>query len=1168
MVKIPGTSLARNHRNHQLQTPPPTATEKKATPHHHFYPNTIHQPAVLYDKMSTPPSNIVTSPLTGNKRKQPDPPEEPESEDVVVSTSLLSTIPLSLPERKKEKTDSPIETTKATAVLEETSSVVAATLPETSSIAPVTTSTSATTLAEENKAVAVGASKEKKGEAEPTVSKVDIVSGDKDNNSTSKEDAAKSAEAPSSSSSSGVNVDVEMKDVEETNDESKRVEETEAAIPETANTTKNSEEVTTKSDTDVLMKDAEKLVESDGKTNNNAQVPDKEVDKMENVETKITTENETKDSKQEEIVPNKIDGKFNWDIIRAKLSSQNIQIIFGTLTELRDDFELLHSTEYPSVLATLVPIFGNLLNTLPCSPPDNPYSQSSGIAQNNQFSSNQYIHRVRHGIMELCNSFPCNEVLRPYVVKVMAMAIGVLKKDYEENALLASKIIVELHKNYRQLLTDHTEPYLNFVLSSYRNLSSNVQKNLTWKDSDQSKVTPDYALKSEMSFRILTECPLTVILIFQLYPKFIKSYLMQLLPLMMDALGQRPPPPPSSSSLQLRSTVKKDESIKDGSKEGSNTNSDLQAQKEAIYTQLYYKRAREFLSAQVKTLTFVTFLLSRYGEQMKPHEDNLATNVLNLFQMCPREAIATRKDLLLALRHIFATDFRSGFFKHIDLLLDDRVLIGKHKQSEHTHLRVEAYGALATLIPHVCSKLTLIQISRVVLLYSRVLHDASMNLPLKSQMMSINLLLCMVDTVFQNTEERASFGRDILYRIFENLVWKMRHLSQNGTYKATTMKVNINGSSTGSTPQPLADDKKENNEMFRNRIAQMYGDQSLENQDTISNVKSLIKMILPGFKKLIWCINSYGAQREKIKRGKSESDKSKTSMTNQHYSSWYEEMAMQTMSTNEQKLVDNCLVWSLDAIQIFNDDSSESSEKPAKSATTFRLALDLLASALAVMDSFSFQRVVGPRVGMIFEAVVRDPDAIVIVQKFLLHSTNISPTFASCLIKYLMQNVRYLSISQEKDESSQVSTVERKAEVMQQLFEILFSSLAVYPKNEFVVRPHLQTLIATCLRHATNNEEILWPGINLKILKKLFHAIAGGKFEESYKEILPLLSPLLNGLYRISLQAKNKVVKNVIIDICLTIPARLSSHLPHLPLLLRVIVSALQTNDGELINLG
>lgn len=1140
--------------------------------------------------MSTPPSNIVTSPLTGNKRKQPDPPEEPGSDDVVVSTSLLST-PLSSPERKKEKTDSPIETTKSTAVLEETSSVVSVTLPVTSSIAPVTTSTStsATTLAAENKAVAVEASKENKLEAEPTVSKIDIVSGDQDNNLSSKEDVAtiKSAEAPSSSSSSsGENVDVEMKDLEKTNDESKRVElkDTKTTMPETENATKNSEEVATKADTDVIMKNAEKVVESDdGKINNNAQVPDKKVDtdvNMENVETMITTENETKGTKEEEIVPNKIDGKFNWDVIRTKLSSKNIQIIFGTLSELRDDFELLHSTEYPSVLATLVPIFGNLLNTLPCSPPDNPYSQSSGIAQNNQFSSNQYIHRVRHGVMEFCNSFPCNEVLRPYVVKVMAMAIGVLKKDYEENALLASKIIVELHKNYRQLLTDYAEPYLNFVLSSYRNLSSNVQKNLNWKDSDQSKVTPDYALKSEMSFRILTECPLTVILIFQLYPKFIKSYLMQLLPLMMEALGQRPPPPPSSSSLQLQSTVKKDESTKDGSTEGSNNTSDLQAQKEAIYTQLYYKRARELLSAQVKTLTFVTFLLSRYGEQMKPYEDNLATNVLNLFQMCPREAIATRKDLLLALRHIFATDFRSGFFKHIDLLLDDRVLIGKHKQSEHTHLRIEAYGALATLIPHVCSKLTLIQISRVVLLYSRVLHDASMNLPLKSQMMSINLLLCMVDTVFQNTEERASFGRDILYRIFENLVWKMRHLSQNGTYKAATMKVNINGSCkgvatnaatlTGSTSisQPLADDIKENNEMSRNRMAQMYGDQSLENQDTISNVKSLIKMILPGFKKLIWCINSYGAQREKIKRGKSESDKSKTSMTiNQHYSAWYEEMAMQTMSINEQKLVDNCLVWSLDAIQIFKDDS-ESSEKPVESATTFHQALDLLASALAVMDSFSFQRVVGPKVGMIFEAVVRDPEAIVIVQKFLLHSTNISPTFASCLIKYLMQNVTYLSFSQEKDKSSQGSKVERKAEVMQNFFEILFSSLAIYPKNEFVVRPHLQTLIATCLRHATNNEEILWPGINLKILKKLFHAIAGGKFEESYKEILPLLSPLLNGLYRIYLQAKNKVVKNVIIDICLTIPARLSSHLPHLPLLLRVIVSALQTNDGELINLG
>jgi transformation/transcription domain-associated protein len=84
----------------------------------------------------------------------------------------------------------------------------------------------------------------------------------------------------------------------------------------------------------------------------------------------------------------------------------------------------------------------------------------------------------------------------------------------------------------------------------------------------------------------------------------------------------------------------------------------------------------------------------------------------------------------------------------------------------------------------------------------------------------------------------------------------------------------------------------------------------------------------------------------------------------------------------------------------------------------------------------------------------------------------------------------------------------------------------------------------------------------------MFRAIAGGKYEDSYKEILPLLPTLLNGLYRIFISTDHSILRQVIIGLCLTIPARLSSLLPHLSLLLRIIVPALQSDDGDLINLG
>lgn len=1083
--------------------------------------------------MSTPNSNdISTSPLlTGTKRKQPDPPEG--GENVAVSTTSNDATN-SVTDNITNKESPPPEKKRDVTV----------TSTDKNDNDPSTTSVKTTSA------------------TEPTSAESE--------SKTNRDDTSKDE-----------NKDVEMKDI---NDSSELVtkEEKDGYSPNAKGEEKEAA-TSMSTDGDAVMTDVTQKTE--GAARSAESIPSVK-------EQQQTVQQSNKRKKGENV---------NWESIRSRLSSSNLPTVLAAITELKEDFELLHSTEYPTTLATLLPAFGSVLKTLPCCPPDNPYTRGANTSISTDDknieskaitnTSNGDIYRIRNGIMEYCNNFPCNEILRPHASQLMSILIEVLRTDYEENALLATKLIVELHKNYRHLLIEYAEPYLDFVLMCYRSLGTNVQNNLTFQNvisSMNSETNTDnasddggqtaaltgtavstasssankyyYALKSSVSFRILTECPLTVILIFQLYPKFIRSHLMQLLPLMMEALGQRPPQPPT---FPPSSVTSKQEDI-------------LQ---QTIIKQLFYKRARELLAAQVKTLTFVTFLLSRYGEQMKSYEDHLATNVLNLFQMCPREAMATRKDLLLALKHIFVTDFRKGFYKHIDLLLDDRVLIGKHKQSEHTNLRIEAYGALATLIPHICTKLSLIQISRIVHLYSRVLHDASMNLPLKSQMMGVNLLLQMVDAVFHNTDERASFGRDILYRIFQNLVWKIGHLAKHGIVNITALEISSNSSSRRKRCKTVSIDdnkvlssKDDADEEYSNRLEQMYGGETLENQEDIGKVKALIRIILPGFKKLIWCISNYGAEREKIKRVKNESDRNLKDTAlfsnNQHYSPWYEEMSVQSMSVIEQKLVENCLVWTLKAIQIFKDDSATNDSKPSE----FHNAFDSLASALSVMDSFTFRRVIGPKINIIIDAVVKDADAIIMIQKFLLQrsnippDSNISPTFASCLINYLMQNTKELSPATQN--SASMTSGKRKLEVILQLFELLFSSLAVSPKNELVLRPHLQSLVSTCLRYTINSDEIISPGINLEIIRKLFRAIAAGKFEESYKEISPLLSPLLNGLYRIFCQIENQFVRKIIIELCLTVPARLSSLLPHLPLLLRVITPALQTNDGDLINLG
>ena len=138
---------------------------------------------------------------------------------------------------------------------------------------------------------------------------------------------------------------------------------------------------------------------------------------------------------------------------------------------------------------------------------------------------------------------------------------------------------------------------------------------------------------------------------------------------------------------------------------------------------------------------------------------------------------------------------------------------------------------------------------------------------------------------------------------------------------------------------------------------------------------------------------------------------------------------------------------------------------------------------------------------------------------------------------------------------------------MLELFERALKSLVTFPDNEAALRPYLRQIVSSCLRSTVERSEG-WPDNNCILLRYTFRAISAGKFEESYKELLPLLPTILNGLYRIFLATEDTNLRHVIIELCLTVPARLSSLLPHMSLLLRMIIHALNSNTGDLVNLG
>jgi transformation/transcription domain-associated protein len=421
---------------------------------------------------------------------------------------------------------------------------------------------------------------------------------------------------------------------------------------------------------------------------------------------------------------------------------------------------------------------------------------------------------------------PQNDVFRPYVSNILITAMEILKNDYEENGLVASRIVFELHNNYRPYLADFVQPFWDFITNCFRMLPTNAVRNFelplpavavlpisqstyppvptlipssmsasmatlpaatqescnkldpsstetaavtknvvvaakvtseqvsvsppvgiqqhmkpdahvssarSASSSTVSTVSPNMAptnrlsassltqvpvvssfsqptastsvpfsaispsegpllagtksaksshyhpklhgaansillcsLKSSASFNVLKECPLIATFVIQHYTKFVHSNISTLLPLMVDALSIFPPALPVPGLSKSADHLKQQH-------------------------QIHKLRTRELVACQVETLTFLTFILRAFTDQMKRYQDRMCTNVVSLLKSCPIDAVAARRDLLIALKHLLNTSFREGFYGHIDTLLDGRAISGGRFSIMHQHNNISEY---------------------------------------------------------------------------------------------------------------------------------------------------------------------------------------------------------------------------------------------------------------------------------------------------------------------------------------------------------------------------------------------------------------------------------------------------------------------------------------------
>lgn len=323
-----------------------------------------------------------------------------------------------------------------------------------------------------------------------------------------------------------------------------------------------------------------------------------------------------------------------------------VQVRLQMAMEVRDSLEIAHTSEYLNFLKCYFRAFSAILGQLTTP-------QTTETAE----------HKVRNVVVEILNRLPHSEVLRPFVQDLLKLSLHVLTHDNEDNALISIRIIFDLLRNFRPTVESEVQPFLDFVCNIYRNFPATVQhffsapppattaptnnpnsNSILGDDGGVgggggpgvSYVGPGPLNPSTRSFKIVAESPLVVMFLFQLYTKLVQTNIPYLLPLMVTAISipgpEKVPPHLKPQFVELR-------------------------------------------GAQVKTLSFLTYLLKSYADYIRPHEESICKSIVNLLVTCP-DSVSIRKELLIALKHVLNSDFRRGLFPLIDTLLEERVLIG------------------------------------------------------------------------------------------------------------------------------------------------------------------------------------------------------------------------------------------------------------------------------------------------------------------------------------------------------------------------------------------------------------------------------------------------------------------------------------------------------------
>jgi transformation/transcription domain-associated protein len=757
------------------------------------------------------------------------------------------------------------------------------------------------------------------------------------------------------------------------------------------------------------------------------------------------------------------------------------------------------------------------------------------------------------------------EAVEPHAAKIVDKLMGLVKLENEDNAVLCMKTIMDFQRHQTKALAERVQPFLDLIQEMFETMTQAVHDTFdsgtpapasqgvpSTPNNHQYSQSPRPSspataltsgpagdlgsehqqtrmlLKGMQSFKVLAECPIIVVSLFQTYRNCVNKNVKLFVPLIKNVL-----------LLQAKPQEKAHEEAKAQGRVFTGVSREIR------------NRAAfgDFITAQVKTMSFLAYLLRVYANQLSDFLPTLPDIVVRLLKDCPREKSGARKELLVAIRHIINFNFRKIFLKKIDELLDERTLIGDGLTVYET-MRPLAYSMLADLIHHLRDSLSKEQIRRTVEVYTKNLHDSFPGTSF--QTMSAKLLLNMAECIakLEPKEDARYFLIMILNAIGDKFAAMNRQYHNAVKLSAQYSQPSIDAVEENHMAVQEEPPDWDDIDIF-NATPIKTSNPRDRSSDPIADNKFLFKNLLHGLKNLFYQLRA--CNPPKIKEDIDPANAS----ANWHEVSFgynaeevevliklFREGAKVFRYYGSDKAVET---QGLSPGDFMGNQNMMSSGKEEKEL------LETFATVFHHIDPATFHEVFSSEIPHLYDMMFEHP-ALLHVPQFLLASEATSPAFSGMLLQFLMDRIEEVGTADVK-----------KSSILLRLYKLSFMAVTLFSaQNEQVLLPHVSKIITRSIQLSTTAEE---PMNYFLLLRSLFRSIGGGRFEHLYKEILPLLEMLLDVLNNLLLTARKPAERDLFVELSLTVPARLSNLLPHLSYLMRPLVVALRAGS-DLVGQG